>query len=91
MPSTEPPIAGEPAGEPVACHDVRRALAALSVRSQAVGALMAELGVSADAARRRLQRRSRAAGVSVDEVARALLAPYPGFADDGQDGVEDVG
>lgn len=91
MSPIEPPIAGEPAGDPVAFPDVRSALVALSVRAQAVGALMVELGVGTDDARRGLQERARAAGLTVDEVARAVLALYAAVSDEEPDGAPATG
>lgn len=63
-------------GQPLAGGDLRRALDGMAVRTQAVGALMAECGISADDAYDQLADRARETGLPVTAVAHQVVAPY---------------
>ena len=84
-PPENAPLADDPAGDPTTRPDLRRILHLTAVRNQAVGTLMGESGISADAAWQRLHERARDAGVAVDMLAQQLVAPYAGSAAEAMD------
>jgi AmiR/NasT family two-component response regulator len=77
----EPPIAGDPTDQSIDRTDVRRALDGLAVRAQAVGVLMSEFGITADAAAHRLSSRAVDEGLPIDTIAHEVMAPYAALDD----------